>query len=62
MALMIVRAENLSAILRSILAILLIYQNLGNTLINILRPEEAIQILEKGLRLDSLRTHYGIYL
>ena len=33
------------------------YQNLGNTLINVLRPEEAIQILEKGLDLDSSSTH-----
>ena len=33
------------------------YQNLGNTLINNLRPEEAIEILEKGLELDSSSTH-----
>ena len=33
------------------------YQNLGNTLINTLRPEEAIEILEKGLELDSSSTH-----
>ena len=33
------------------------YQNLGNTLINVLRAEEAIEILEKGLELDSSSTH-----
>ena len=33
------------------------YQNLGNTLINILKAEEAIEILEKGLELDSSSTH-----
>ena len=33
------------------------YQNLGNTLINALRPEEAISILEKGLELDSSSRH-----
>ena len=33
------------------------YQNLGNTLINTLRAEEAIEILEKGLELDSSSTH-----
>ena len=32
------------------------YQNLGNTLINVLRAEEAIEILEKGLELDSSST------
>ena len=33
------------------------YQNLGNTLISALRPEEAIEILETGLELDSSSTH-----
>ena len=33
------------------------YQNLGNTLINVLRPEEAIEILERGLELDKSSTH-----
>ena len=33
------------------------YQNLGNTLINVLKPEEAIEILEKGRELDSSSTH-----
>ena len=33
------------------------YQNLGNTLISVLRPEEAIEILEKGRELDSSSTH-----
>ena len=33
------------------------YQNLGNTLINVLRAEEAIEILEKGLELDSSSAH-----
>ena len=30
------------------------YQNLGNALISALRAEEAIEILEKGLKLDSV--------
>ena len=33
------------------------YQNLGNTLISSLKAEEAIEILEKGLELDSSSTH-----
>ena len=33
------------------------YQNLGNTLINVLKAEEALEILEKGLELDSSSTH-----
>ena len=33
------------------------YQNLGNTLISVLRAEEAIEILEKGLELDESSTH-----
>ena len=33
------------------------YQNLGNTLISVLRAEEAIEILEKGLELDKTSTH-----
>ncbi|TCD58126.1 tetratricopeptide repeat protein [Synechococcus sp. BS55D] len=33
------------------------YQNLGNTLINVLKAEEAIEILEKGLELDPSSTH-----
>ena len=33
------------------------YQNLGNTLISALRPEEAIEILEQGLELDKSSTH-----
>ena len=33
------------------------YQNLGNTLISALRPEEAIEILEKGVQLDKSSTH-----
>ena len=33
------------------------YQNLGNTLISTLRPEEAIGILEKGVLLDKSSTH-----
>ena len=33
------------------------YQNLGNTLLSDLRAEEAIEILEKGLELDSSSTH-----
>ena len=33
------------------------YQNLGNTLINVLRAEEAIEILEKGLELNPNSTH-----
>ena len=33
------------------------YQNLGNTLINVLRAEEAIEILEKGVELDPSSTH-----
>ena len=38
------------------------YQILGNTLISALRPEETMEILEKGVQLDKvLPTHCGIY-
>ena len=48
------RAEPLSVIQLLLILNIQVIRNLGNTLINVLRAEEAIEILEKGLELDSI--------